>query len=362
MIGGGGRITNGFPVQARRLLLLFGLALLITDALFFGFIGRMFSGFHHQISGKSFQGRVHLYSTLPGRPKAKPKIAIVTHYSPDAYGQELRRLTWKNKQDYARTRGYDIYDAEANSVIKAKIDSVRDKMQNFYYFKYVAVQELLNGGEATEGKQYDWVVWTDADSIFLNHGKRFEDLVDERFDVIVTAGPPDNPTWKGVVNAGSFMVKNSEFSQIFLEDVLQMSQGHCGEFVIEYPDAGTALNGWLQVCNPDGGYWLSDQGIIIALYTYKPADYRCHFKKTWFRAFSSEFPWYGPGDLAVHFPGKSMDDRRKLIKAFTKFSNFKTGAVEYKFTDLLDPDDSITSDLVELEVFYQEMNPVCEAS
>lgn len=351
-------ITN-LPAQAKRLIVLFVLIFLIIDALFLGIIGHFFSGVKHRVGGKSFQGRVHLYSSLPGRPKKTPKIAIVTHYSPDAYGQELRKMTWGNKKKYADAHGYDIYDAEVNTVIKSKLDGAREKMRNFYYFKYLAVQELLNGGDATNGKQYDWVVWTDADSIFLNHGKRFEDIIDERFDVIVTAGPPDNPTWTGVVNAGSFLVKNTEFSQTFLEDVIQMSQNHCGEFVIEYPEAGTAVNGWLQTCNPDGGYWLSDQGILIALYTFKPAEYKCHFKKMWFRAFSSEFPWYGPGDLAVHFPGRSMDDRRRLIKAFAKFTDFRSGAVEYKYTDLLDPDDSITSDLVELESFYKEMNPTC---
>jgi hypothetical protein len=354
-------MIKSIPPQAKRLFLLFALVFFIIDALFFGLISRGFSRLTHTVGSPSFQGRTHLYSSLPGRPRAPQRIAIVTHYSPDGYGQELRRLTWGNKKKYAQARGYDIYDAETNPVIKAKLGSVREKMHNFYFFKYLAVQELLGGGEATGGKQYDWVVWVDADAIFLNFGKRFEDIIDERFDVIVTAGPPDNPTWNGVVNAGSFMVRNSEFSQTFLEDVMSMSQSHCGEFVIEYPEAGTAVNGWLQVCNPDGGYWLSDQGILIALYMFKPAEYRCHFKKLWFRAFSSEFPWYGPGDLAVHFPGRSMEDRRRLIKAFTKFSDFKTGAVEYKFTDILDPDDSITSDLVELEDFYKEVNPTCDA-
>lgn len=351
-------IRNVSP-QIIRLAIIGVLIFLIVDVLFLGALGNLFSSVHHHVGGRAYQGRTHLYSTLPGRPKNKIKIAIVTHYSSDNYGQELKKLTWANKKKYAEHHGYDIYDAEINPTIKARMDQLKAKMSNFYFFKYVAVQELLSGGEASGGKQYDWVVWADADAIFLNFSKRFEDIADDRYDVIVTAGPPDNPTWKAVVNAGSFLVKNSDFSQNFLEDVLTMSQNHCGEFVIEYPEAGNAVNGWLQVCNSDGGYWLSDQGILIALYLFKPADYRCHFKQMWFRAFSSEFPWYGPGDLAVHFPGRSMDDRRRLIKTFQKFTNFKTGAVEYKFTDILDPDDSITSDLLELEEFYKEMNPTC---
>lgn len=352
-------ITN-FPSQAKRLILVAVLVLLIIDALFIGYISNGINGALNMRNSK-FQGRTHLYSRLPGRPKTRPSIAIVTHFSNDRYGQELKKLTWANKKKYAEARGYDIYDAESNPTIKSKIDAAKPKMTNFYYFKFVAMQEILGGGEATKGKHYDWVVWQDADSLFLNFGKKYEDIVDERFDVILTAGPPDNPTWKNVVNAGSFIIRNSDFSLTFLDDVLQMSGSHCGEFLIEYPEAGSPLNGWLHVCNADGTYWLSDQGILIALYLYKGSEYRCHFKKTWFRAFSSEFPWYGPGDLVVHFPGRSMDDRRKLIKAFNKFTNFKTGAIDYKYTDALDPDDSVTSDLVDLEELYNEVNPTCDA-
>lgn len=360
MIGSLKMITN-LPSQLKRLIIVGVLLFLILDALFIGLVN---NGINHTLNIRNarFQGRTHLYSRLPGRPKTKLNIAIVTHFSNDQYGQELRRLTWNNKKKYAEKRGYDIYDAEANPVIKAKMEAAKSKMSNFYYFKFIAVQEVLAGGDATKGKQYDWVVWQDADSLFINYGKKYEDLVDERFDVIVTAGPPDNPTWKNVVNAGSFIVRNSEFGQTFLEDVLQMSSNHCGEFLIEYPEAGSPVNGWLHVCNSDGSYWLSDQGILIALYLFKGPEYRCHFKKTWFRAFSSEFPWYGPGDLVVHFPGRSMDDRRKLIKAFTKFTDFRTGAIDYKFTDVLDPDDSITSDLLDLEELYKVLNPTCEAN
>lgn len=351
-------ITN-LPSQYRRWALFLILAFLILDALFFGITSHYLFGLDKGKKVALPQGRTHLYSRLSGRPKTHLNIAIVTRYSSDNHGQELRRGTWLNKKKYAKAHGYDIYDCEFNSKLKAKIDAVKGIMKNSYYFKYIALQEVLAGGDATNHKKYDWVVWQDPDSIFLNYGKRFEDVIDERFDVIVTTGPPDNPTWKDIVDSGSFLVKNSGFGSTFLEDVLRMSQNHCGDFVIEYPAAGNALNEWLHVCNGDGGYWLSDQGILIALYMYKPERYRCHFKKTWFRAFSSRFPWYGPGDFVVHFPGHSVEDRRKLIKAFSKFTNFHNGVVELKYTDLLYSEDSITSDLVELEELYKESNPTC---
>lgn len=349
--------------NAKKGIVLTVLSFLILDALFFGFFAHFLNNIVESAGGPTIINRNAKYAMLPGRP-AKGKrcsIAILTSFPTDGYGQELRKLTWSNKQKYAAQHGYDIYDINTIPSIMEKIDASREKMHNFYYWKYVAISEMIKGGTASGGKQYDWVVWVDSDAIFLNFSKRYEDIIDERYDVIVTTGPPDHPKWGNIINAGSLIVRNSEFGQTFLSDILNMSQSHCGEFLIENPEAGVAINGWIQVCNPDGSYWLADQGIILALYTYKSSEYKCHFKKTWFRAFNSEFPWYGPGDLMVHFPGRNLEDRRRLIKAFNKFTNFRNGIVDNRYTDILDADDTLTSDLVELEQIYGEVNPVCDA-
>jgi len=356
----GFRLPN-LLASTKKALLLAVLIFLIFDALFFGILTHMLNYVLENNGGPTIINRNAKYSMLPGRPKTVlPSVAIITLFQEDGYGQELRKLTWNNKQKYAAERGYDIYDANAVPAIKEKIEALREKSHNFYFWKYVAIAEVFKGGVATGGKSYDWVVWVDSDAVFLNYGKRFEDIFDERFDVILTTGPPDHPQWGNIVNTGSIIVRNSEFGNSFVDDVLLMSQGHCGEFIIENPEAGTAINGWIQVCNPDGSYWLADQGILQALFTFKPTEYKCHFKKTWFRAFNSEFPWYGPGDLMVHFPGRNLDDRRKLIKSFLKFANFRNGDVDKRYTDVLDPEDTMTSDLVEIEEIYAEVNPTCD--
>lgn len=346
--------------NAKKTILLVVLLLLIVDALFMGFFNRQVSRVVERMGGPSLINQNARYSGLPGRSgMVAPKVAIVTYFFNDKAGADLRRLSWAIQQKYAAHHGYDIYDGGVVPVIQDRLDGMREKMHNFFYFKYVTTLEILRGGEATGGKSYDWVIWIDPDSIYLNHGKRYEDVLDQRFDVIFTVGPPDNPQWTNVVNAGSFAVRNSDFGRIFLEDVISMSQNHCGEFLIENPEASAPVNGWIQLCNPDGSYWLSDQGILMALYLYKQPEYRCHFKKTWFRAFSSEFPWYNDGDLMVHFPGRSLEDRRRLIKAFTKFSNFNTGKVDRRYTDTLDTEDTLTNDLIELEGLYRDSNPIC---
>lgn len=230
-------------------------------------------------------------------------------------------------------------------------------MHNFFFYKYLAALEAFKG--TISAKKYDYVFWVDPDSMFLNYSKRIEDIIDERFDVIVTVGPPKHPQWSLVVNTGSFIVKNSEFGQRFLEDVLYMSQNHCGEFLLENPEAGEPINGWLQVCNADGAYWLNDQGIVQALFSFKKAEYKCHIKKTWMRAFNAEFPWYGEGDLVVHFPGRGLEDKKRLVKAFEHHTNFENGKLKKRYDEVLKNDSSMTSDLCELEAIYEEHNRVC---
>lgn len=303
------------------------------------------------------------YSKLPGRPKTSQRIAIASFLSNDDYGRSLKEATWKNKLAYCQRHGYDLYDVEKIPHIKAEIERMKGQMtHNWFFFKYLALYMILKGNQQEENqKQYDWVVWQDADSIYLNHGKRFEDIVDTRFDVILTVGPPDHQHWGNIVNAGSFIVRNSPFGLRFLEDVLKMSSQPCKLFVDLHPLASTPVNEWLSVCNQDSSYWLSDQGILIALYMYAPPEYRCHIKKTWFRAFNSEFPWYDSGDLAVHFPGKSIHERKMLINSFIKFSNFANGYVDRGRTLSLKHEPSLTSDLRVLEEIFRHKNPICAA-
>lgn len=344
------------PTWLKRTFAIGIIVILSFDLLFIGGIRSTVSSVNDSASSKKLN---YKYSRLPGRPKRKLKIALLTYYSNDKYGNELRQLTWSNKQKYAATHGYDIYDINSDPTLSARVVEEREKMHNFFFYKYLSISETFKG--SLGGKKYDYALWTDPDAIFLNHSKRIEDLIDERFDVIVTTGPPKHPQWGMVVNAGSFIVKNSDFSARFLDDVLEMSQNHCGEFLLENPGAAEPINGWLQVCNADGAYWLSDQGILQALFTFKGSDYKCHFKKTWMRAFNSEFPWYGEGDLAVHFPGRGLEDKKRLIKAFEHHVNLQNGKLKKGHDEVLKGDKSLTGDLIQLEETFDKYNLLCNA-
>lgn len=351
MIGRLKMITRRIPPVIKRCTLVALLIWLVTDLLWIGGLASLF----HRADNIRLN---YKYSKLPGRPKGQRRIAILTYYSNDAYGTDLRKLTWPNKQKYASAHGYDIYDINSIPDLAARIQDQKSNMHNYFFYKYLSISDAIQG-KFNNGKKYDYIIWNDPDALFLNHSRRYEDIIDERFDVTFTTGPPSHPQWGLIVNTGGFIVKNSEFSKGFLEDVLQMSRQHCGEFILENPSAGSALNGWLQVCNSDGGYWLGDQGIVQALFSFKPAEYKCHFKKTWFRAFNSEFPWYGEGDLAVHFPGRALKEKKRLIKALCKFTNFSTGKISKKAIDLIKHETCLTSDLDTIERLYDSQNPTC---
>jgi len=354
MIGHVRNWWRGVPLSVKKGLIISLVSLILLDLVF---IGSLSSGIS-RISDKAATSRLNFkYSRLPGRPKHKLKIALLTYYSGDRYGNELRQLTWSNKQKYAAKHGYDIFDINSIPSVAARVTDEREKMHNFFFYKYLAAAEAFKG--TISNKRYDYIVWTDPDALFLNFSKRLEDIIDERFDVQVTTGPPSHPQWGMIVNTGSFIVKNSLFGNKFLDDVLYMSQTHCGEFLLENPGAGEPLNGWLQVCNADGAYWLNDQGIVQALFTFKKADYKCRIKKTWMRAFNSEFPWYGQGDLAVHFPGRGLEDKKRLIKAFEHHSNVSTGKLKKGYDEILKSDACLTADLIQLEDNYEQHNPVC---
>jgi hypothetical protein len=56
-----------------------------------------------------------------------------------------------------------------------------------------------------------------------------------------------------------------------------------------------------------------------------------------FREFNSEFPWYEEGDFIVHFPGRSLTDRQRLVPLFLNNVNKETGLLNHDGKDDLNP-------------------------
>lgn len=108
-------------------------------------------------------------------------------------------LTWKNKENYAKKHGYGLYDG-SDLIVTSRPPA---------WTKIVAMQHLL------EHEDCRWVVWTDADAVFMNSDIRIESILptDQQHDLILAEDEPNSG-----YNSGVLLFRNTPWSKQFLED------------------------------------------------------------------------------------------------------------------------------------------------
>ena len=127
--------------------------------------------------------------------KARSKIAIISLYN-EGYRKVGQYSDW-NKKAYAKKHGYDLF------LYHKLLDTTRPPA----WSKILAIQEHLH--------EYEWIFWSDADSLVMNNETRLESIIDNNYDMIVTK----EETGPGNLNTGSFLLKNSQWSQQLLADI-----------------------------------------------------------------------------------------------------------------------------------------------
>ncbi|KAI8920503.1 hypothetical protein BC831DRAFT_479337 [Entophlyctis helioformis] len=105
-------------------------------------------------------------------------------------------LSVDNKQAYADRHGYGMYFQT----------SVLDQSRPPAWSKIIALQHLIRQG------QHKWLWSLDMDTVITNYNKTVTDLIDDRYDLIVARDCND-------INTGSFLIKASNWSLGFLEEV-----------------------------------------------------------------------------------------------------------------------------------------------
>jgi hypothetical protein len=132
------------------------------------------------------------------------KICIVTLFTPNlmAYGWNTSR----QKKEYAAGRGYGF-------VCHYR---VLDDQRHPAWSKIPALIEILESGD------FDWVFWTDADSMIVKDVP-LEDFIDETSDIVICKDP------QGPMNAGNFLIRSSPQSIAFLREAYRQVQfiNHC---------------------------------------------------------------------------------------------------------------------------------------
>lgn len=281
---------------------------------------------------------------LPARPTKRLNIAIVTHYS----DQQVQSLTRPNLHNYCKRHNYDLI------VLNDYKDYV--KVSGFGRRPFGAIKTVMQAPSFLDYKLYDWIMWVDSDTVFLNHGIRMESIIDLRYSFIISS-----PLEEAVPSPSHFLVRNSQEGIEILQDLQKLSDEHCGQFILDHPGAGTALNGWLHVCNSDGTFWNGDSGLLLAILTFRPAEYRCRFKRIGHRIMDSQFPSFADGDLAVSFPDHTADNKRTLIRLLLENADHKRGIVKRPSNGQLDSVDPGLGDWRSLEALHDaHLNVPCE--
>ncbi len=134
----------------------------------------------------------------------KKKVLVVSGYL--GLREGYVNLTEENHRVYSGLHSYDYMFVQEFKFSDKLIDPEVD----FSWFKVAKCLELLKLAH------WDYIFWIDADSIFWNMNRNFDDLFALEKDFVFTGDSWD------VFNGGHFLVRNSKWSILFLQDWLSM--------------------------------------------------------------------------------------------------------------------------------------------
>jgi galactosyl transferase GMA12/MNN10 family len=208
---------------------------------------------------------------LHGRKRKIPRIAILSLYN-RAYAH-IGKYSELNKLPYAKKHGYDVI------IYHQLLDTSRPAA----WSKIVAIQKHL--------KKYDWIFWSDADSLIMNNDIKVETLIDDNYDLIIT-----REKGRTTLNTGSFLIKNTAWSHALLRDIYAQTQ--------------FMHHGW----------W--EQAAFLHLLEVNPSLYN-QIKILDQRAMNSHFleshgATYQPGDFVIHFYGDGFSKAKLMSEWYEK--------------------------------------------
>lgn len=204
------------------------------------------------------------------------KIALLTFYSP--HYQKVADLTLPDKDAYCVKNSYQHI---------VKIGPYRD--ENLYY----AIDRLIYLYDILFKEQNDidaiWIL--NVQSLITNYNKKIEDLLDTKHDFYIS---PD----VGGLNAGSFIVKKSDWLKLWLEEVIKLAPNvnHCHweQTAISRLSGDDRFKEKIEI--------LKQNDINSYNYPYYAPNWNENTPGHW-----------KSGDLAISFPGISFERRLEII-------------------------------------------------
>ncbi len=210
-----------------------------------------------KLSSDSF---AYFLQRIPRLIKRVVKILVLS--LADASFSDIGAISSPNKKRYADKHGYDFIC----------VDYVRDSNRSASWNKILWLEKLL--------PEYDWVFWTDADSLVMNCEIRLEDIIgDSAHDLILTRD-------ENGLNAGQFLIRNCYWSLWLLGSVWNQIQ-----FLNHAWSEQAALMHVLRVMSEphrtEHVRFLPSKNILNSYCNHYRSDYQ-------------------PGDFIVHFAGMTQ--------------------------------------------------------
>lgn len=207
------------------------------------------------------------------------KLCVASLYTSNI--KEYGILSAKNKRSYAIKHGFDC-------VISNK---VLDPKRAAAWSKIILIQKLLG--------DYDWVFWTDADSLIMNMDTNLQDLI-RRYsnkDMIVTKGV------SSPINSGEWLIKNTKWSHALLDKIWHSTPDY---FINNNPwEQGSFVN--LLSKKVKKKIAILNHRVMNSIPNIRYIDLDCSPKLTKHKAKQME---YTKGDFIVHFMFSKNAKRR----------------------------------------------------
>ena len=208
----------------------------------------------------------------PIAPRVLTSVRIATLTAYDANQRDLAAWSSPNKRRYCRHHGYEFIE---------RTDGF-DPSRPPSWSKVLFVKEQL--------PHFDWLFWTDADSLVMNNSMRLERFIEEGCDMVLTHD--DFGVGRYVVSMGQFLIRNCDWSMRFLDEVWEQKQ-----FLRDR-------------------MW--EQAAVQHLLTHRdPSDHVCVVTQ---RRFNSYLHNYRKGDFLLHFAMQEPEAKRHLMQVWQQFS------------------------------------------
>lgn len=226
----------------------------------------------------------------------KTKVALVSISTGDRY---FSKITKNRLYEYAKLHDYDI----------EYFEEILDSNYTIMWQKPLAVLEILNKKENGKYK-YDVVVWIDDDMYITNTSYGIEDFIRLSSKDILLSRDIINEDYNLYINAGIYIVKNTDIGRKYIQDILNGYDKFNGYFKNEYFHEQSMMT-YLFYKEYYDNIDILPYGVLQSFY----------YKEKVFKNIPTSRLWKS-GDFIIHFAGVKLSERNEVIPKLVGKDNY----------------------------------------